>query len=509
MKTSLSYLTCLLFSLAFTGCTDPVKEEVPPPNIIYILADDLGYGELGSYGQELIETPHLDALAASGMRFTQHYSGAPVCAPARGVLLMGRHTGHAFVRGNDEDKSRGDVWNFQAMFDNPSLEGQRPIPDSLVTLGEVLQNKGYVTGLVGKWGLGYPGSEGTPNKQGFDYFHGYNCQRQAHNLYPTHLWENDKRIYLDNELIAPHQLREQSEGQPDDEFFGEFLQNDYAPDVMQEAVLHFVDQNADSTFFLYYASPLPHLALQAPQEWVDYYREKFGPEEAYRGKAYFPTQYPRATYAAMISTLDEQVGELVALLKEKGIYENTLIVFSSDNGPTYAGGVDAGFFQSAGPFPSTNGRIKGHVYEGGIRVPMIAAWPGVIQPGTTSDHLSGFQDVMPTLAEITGATAPAGDGISFLAALQGKAQKAHDYLYWEFPAYKGQQAVRMGKWKGMRQRMQDGNLVVELYDLEEDIQESNDVAAQFPEIVTQIETIMAREHTPSTVERFRFSALGE
>lgn len=485
-------------------------EEEVPPNIIYILADDLGYGELGSYGQQLIETPHLDALAASGMRFTQHYSGAPVCAPARGVLMMGRHTGHAFVRGNDEDKSRGDVWNFQAMFDDPKLEGQRPIPDSLVTIGEVLQGRGYVTGLVGKWGLGYPGSEGTPNKQGFDYFHGYNCQRQAHNLYPTHLWENDKRVYLDNQLYAPHEVREQTEGQPDDEFFGEFLQNDYAPDVMQDAVLDFVDRNADSSFFLYYATPLPHLPLQAPQRWVDHYREKFGPEPtAYRKKAYFPCQYPRATYAAMISTLDEQVGELVAKLKEKGIYENTLIVFSSDNGPSYTGGVDMEFFKSAAPFQTKNGRIKGYVYEGGIRVPMIAAWPGMIQPGTISDHVSGFQDVMPTLAEITGATAPASDGISFLAAMKSEEQRVHDYLYWEFPAYKGQQAVRMGKWKGMRQRMQDGNLILELYDLEEDIQESNDVSAQHPEIVAQIEAVMEREHIPSSVERFRFSALGE
>ncbi len=506
----LFYPSLLLACFACSSSPD-VAPAAAPPNIIYILADDLGYGELGVMGQKIIETPHLDALARGGMLFTQHYSGAPVCAPARGVLMMGRHTGHAYVRGNHEDGARGDVWNFQAMFDNPRLEGQAPIPDSLVTLGEVLQEAGYTTGLIGKWGLGAPFSEGVPNRQGFDYFFGYNCQRQAHNLYPTHLWENESRVFLNNDLLAPHVLHEQAPDMSDSVFFTQFLQEDFAPDVMQTKALEFVRRHQQGPFFLYYASPLPHLPLQAPRRWVEYYRKKIGPEDPpYRGKGYFPCQYPRATYAAMISTLDEQVGELVATLKTLGLYENTLIIFSSDNGPTYTGGADTEFFASAHPFQTQKDRIKGHVYEGGIRVPMIAHWPGTVAPGTTSEHLSGFQDVLPTLAEVTGATLPGNlDGISFLPTLRQEAQPAHDYLYWEFPAYNGQQAVRKGKWKAIRKNMMDGNLTLELYDLRSDVREAHDVAAAHPEIVAEMEAILAREHTTSPVERFRFAVLGE
>ncbi len=502
---------CLLGLFTACSSTDTAPATAPgKPNVIYILADDLGYGELGVLGQELIETPHLDALAQGGMLLTQHYSGSPVCAPARGVLLMGKHTGHAHVRGNDEDGSRGDVWNFQAMLDDPGLEGQRPIPDSLVTLGEIMQSAGYVTGLIGKWGLGAPGSEGVPNRQGFDYFFGYNCQRQAHNLFPTHLWENEERVFLDNTLMAPHVLQQQEDGQSDDAFFGQFIQNDFAPDFMYERAKAFLEDNADTTFMLYYASPLPHLPLQAPQKWVDHYREKLGPEEPYRGKAYFPCQYPRATYAAMISALDEQVGGLVETLKALGVYENTLIVFSSDNGPTYTGGADTEFFNSARPFRTDYGRGKGFVHEGGIRVPTIAHWPGVIAPGSRSDHLSGFQDVLPTMAELVDVPAPEDiDGLSFLPALKGEEQAPRDYLYWEFPAYGGQQAVRKGKWKAIRKDMQKGNLSIELYDLTEDIREENNLAADFPDVVIEMEAIMTREHTISPFERFRLAALGE
>lgn len=499
------YCSLILF---LVSC-GPAPEPALPPNIIYILADDLGYGELGAYGQKVIETPNLDALAATGMRFTQHYSGAPVCAPARCILLTGQHSGHALVRGNDEDGSRGDVWNFQAMFDNPRLEGQRPIPDSLVTMGEVLQTAGYTTGIIGKWGLGAPHSEGVPNRQGFDYFYGYNCQRQAHNLYPTHLWENESRVYLKNELQAPHVLQEQAQDQADSAFFNQFLQQDYAPEMMQERALNFVRKHKDEPFFLYYASPLPHVPLQAPQRWVDHYREKIGEEDAYRGKAYFPSQHPMATYAAMISYLDEQVGELIVELKELGLYENTLIIFTSDNGPTYAGGVDPDFYKSAAPFQGEYGRGKGFLYEGGIRVPMIASWPGVIETGSESSHVSAFQDVLPTLSELTGATPPANDGISFLPTLKGEIQKEHPFLYWEFPAYKGQQAVRFGDWKAVRQRMHNGNLTIELYDLANDPREENDLADAQPQEVARAREIMERAHIPSLVERFRFEVLGE
>ncbi len=509
------YLFCTgILLLALSACSSSTSNAPasPPtkPNIIYILADDLGYGELGVLGQQIIETPHLDELARGGMLFTQHYSGAPVCAPARGVLMTGRHTGHAYVRGNHEDGSRGDVWNFQAMFDDPRLEGQAPIPDSLITMGEVLQGAGYTTGLVGKWGLGAPYSEGVPNKQGFDYFFGYNCQRQAHNLYPTHLWENESRVMLNNELMPPHVLHEQDEETSDSLFFGQFLQNDFAPDAMQDRAMKFVRDNAENPFFLYYASPLPHLPLQAPQRWVDYYLKKIGPEDsAYRGKGYFPCRYPRATYAAMISTLDEQVGELVAQLKTLGLYENTLIIFSSDNGPTYTGGADTKFFNSAAPFQTDKDRIKGHVYEGGIRVPMIAHWPGVVEGGSESDHISAFYDVLPTVAEIIGTAAPANDGISFLPTLKGETQEEHAYLYWEFPAYGGQQAVRFGNWKAIRKDMQRGNLKIELYDLAADPREANDLSAEQPQELARAREIMAEAHVLSPVERFRLAALGE
>ena len=501
-------LYCSLI-LLFASCGPAQEQEALPPNIIYILADDLGYGELGVYGQKVIETPNLDALAATGMRFTQHYSGAPVCAPARCILMTGQHSGHALVRGNDEDGSRGDVWNFQAMFDDPRLEGQRPIPDSLVTMGEVLQTAGYTTGIIGKWGLGAPFSEGVPNKQGFDYFYGYNCQRQAHNLYPTHLWENESRVYLKNELQAPHVLQEQAPDQTDSTFFNQFLQQDYAPELMQERALNFVRNHKEESFFLYYASLLPHVPLQAPQRWVDHYHKKIGEEEAYRDKSYFPSQYPMATYAAMISYLDEQVGELVAELKELGLYENTLIIFTSDNGPTYTGGVDPDFYASAAPFQGEYGRGKGFLYEGGIRVPMIASWPGVIKAGSESDHISAFQDVLPTLSELTGATPPANDGISFLPTLKGETQEEHPFLYWEFPAYKGQQAVRFGDLKAVRQRMYEGNLTIELYDLAHDPREEHDLAAEQPQEVARAREIMEGAHIPSPVERFRFEILGE
>ena len=480
------------------------------PNIIYILADDLGYGELGAYGQQLIETPNIDALAREGLRFTQHYSGAPVCAPARCVLMTGQHTGHAHIRGNDEWGERGKVWDYQAMFDDPFLEGQRPLPDSVVTVAERLQAAGYATGSVGKWGLGAPTTEGVPNKQGFDFFFGYNCQRQAHTYYPLHLWKNEERVLLGNKAVPPHSNLAEGAGPRDPESYVDFELDVYAPALMQEEALDFMERNKERPFFLYYASPIPHLPLQAPRHWVEYYQKKLGPEEPYTGTSYFPNRTPRATYAAMISYLDQQVGELVAKLKEMGVYENTLILFSSDNGPSYTGGVDAEFFNSAGPFREGYGYTKGFVHEGGIRVPMIACWAGHIEPGRTTDHLSVFYDVLPTLCEIAGAPVPSGtDGISFLPTLLGQTQKQHDYLYWEFPEYKGQQAVRMGHWKGIRKNLQEGNTDIELYNLVTDIQEEVNVASGHPEVVEQIRAILAAAHEPAALDRFRMEALGD
>lgn len=502
-------LLLILLCPVFSGCNEP-PQATQPPNIIFILADDLGYGELGAFGQEKIETPNLDALARGGMMFTQHYTGAPVCAPARSVLMTGLHAGHTHIRGNDEWRERGEVWDYAAMFEDPRLEGQRPLPDSIVTMAEMLRSAGYATGSVGKWGLGAPETEGLPTRQGFDFFYGYNCQRQAHTFYPMHLWKNEERVLLNNAMVAPHENLAEDADPNDPASYARFTLNDYAPTLMHKEALDFVTNNASGPFFLYYASPIPHLPLQAPKKWVDYYAEKFGPEEPFTGTRYFPNQTPKATYAAMISYLDEQVGSLVAHLKELDVYENTLIVFTSDNGPTWIPSVDTEFFQSAGPLTLGRYRVKGAVYEGGIRVPMIAHWPASIAPGSRSDHISAFYDFMPTFAAIANVTdAPPTDGISMLPAFMGDTQPAHDFLYWEFPATTGQQAVRMGDWKGIRWGLFEYNKDLQLYNLAEDINEQHDVAEAHPDIVAQIEAIMKREHTSPIIERFKIPALGD
>lgn len=490
------------------GCSTRSERK---PNIIFIMADDLGYAELGCYGQEKIETPNIDALAKAGKKFTQFYSGSPVCAPARCVLMTGKHAGHAHIRGNDEWRERGEVWNYAAAVDDPNLEGQRPLPAGTQTVGRLLQSAGYKTAIVGKWGLGAPLTDGIPTKQGFDFFYGYNCQRQAHIFFPKHLWKNEEKVWLDNELVLPGTKLDQGADPLDEKSYAKFWQNQYSPDLMFEEITGFVNENRDNPFFLYWATTIPHVALQAPPKWVEYYVKKFGDEKPYLGeRGYLPHRYPHAAYAAMVSYLDEQVGMLVKQLKELGIYDNTLIMFTSDNGPSYAGGADSEWFESAKPFSSAMGRCKGNVYEGGIRVPLVACWEGRINPGTTSDHMAAFYDVLPTFCDIAGVEVPEDtDGISFLPALLGKEQQEHEYLYWEFPAYGGQQAVRMGRWKGVRRDISKGNLTIELYDLEKDIAETTDVAAQFPEVVAKIEEIMKKEHTPAEIDRFKMAALGD
>jgi len=517
MKRELVLVWNVVLLLLLSGaCTNDSSqnrvEKSSPPNIILILADDLGYNELGCYGQTKIETPNIDSLARQGMRFTQHYSGSPVCAPSRCVLMTGKHTGHAHVRSNDEWGERGEVWDFAKAVEDPGLEGQRPIPADTITVGKLLQAAGYKTACIGKWGLGAPLTDGVPNKQGFDFFFGYNCQRQAHTYYPRHLWRNEEKVWLDNELVVPNTTLDQGADPNDPNSYSKFELNQYAPALMLEEALGFIERNRTQPFFLYFASPIPHNPLQAPKKWVEYYREKFGPEDPYLGeKRYFPHQFPHAAYAGMVSYLDEQVGQIVRKLQEHRLHENTLILFSSDNGPTYGGGADSPFFESAKPFKCEFGYGKGFVHEGGIRIPMIAKWPGNIQPGSESDHISAFWDLLPTLCEVAGATIPDGiDGISFLPTLTGTgAQKAHEFLYWEFPSYTGQQAVRMGDWKGLRKGIFEGNLEIELYNLKTDIQEQNNVAAEHPEIVDKIEGIMKREHVPSVVDRFKIKELGD
>lgn len=499
----------LATGLTLTGCQQQKPEQ--KPNIIYILADDLGYGELGCYGQKLIETPNIDQLAANGMRFTQHYAGAPVCAPSRCVLLTGKHMGHAFIRGNDEWGERGKVWDYKAMIADSVLEGQRPLPENEITIAQMLKTAGYKTGIVGKWGLGAPHTNSTPLHKGFDFFFGYNCQRQAHTYYPIHLYKNDRRVYLDNDTVAPNTRLDEGADPYSADSYKKFNLKEFSGDLMFDELTNFVNENKNQPFYMYWATPFPHAPIQAPQHWVDYYVKKFGDEEPYLGnKGYFPHRYPHAGYAAMISYLDEQVGKLVQQLKDLGIYENTLIVFTSDNGPTYNGGTDSPWFNSGGPFKSEMGWGKGFTHEGGCRVPMIASWPAKIKKGTESHLISAFWDVMPTLCDIAGIQTPDyADGISFLPELTGNDQKQHEYLYWEFPEYGGQQAVRLGKWKGIRKDIRKGNMNIALYNLETDIQEQNDIAADHPEIVKQMEEIMIREHVEAANDRFKMTQLGD
>ncbi len=499
----------LISLLALIACQDKKVKEILKPNIIYILADDLGYGELSCYGQEKIETPNIDKLAETGIRFTQHYAGSPVCAPSRCNLLTGLHPGHAFVKANHEWGSRGKVWDYVEMIKDSTLEGQYPLPDSTITIANLLQDAGYITGMAGKWGLGAPHTNSIPNKMGFDFFIGYNCQRIAHTYYPVHLYKNENRLYLNNDTVKPYIGLEESADPFDMASYSKFNLNEYAPTVMQKEVLAFIENNKDKPFFIYYATPIPHLPLQAPKKWIDYYVNKFGDEEPLVKASYYPSRYPRATYAAMISYLDEQVGDLVSKLKELGIYENTLIIFTSDNGPTYVD-ADTKWFGSANPFQTKTGRTKGHLYEGGIRVPMIASWPAKIKAGTETNHISAFWDVMPTFCDIAGIQSPEyTDGISFLPVLLGEEQPEHEYLYWEFAGYNGQQAVRMGPWKAIRKNINKGNLDIELYNLDEDIKEEKNVAADFPEMIDQMKEIMKKEHTPSTINRFKLKDIDD
>jgi arylsulfatase A len=459
-----------------------------PPNIIFILADDLGYGDIGPFGQKKIRTPHLDRMAAEGMRFTQHYSGSPVCAPSRCVLLTGKHPGHAAIRDNREVQP----------------EGQTPLPANTITIARLLKEQGYATAAMGKWGLGFPGSEGDPLKQGFDRFFGYNCQRIAHNYYPTSLWNNATRVPLNNPAFAAHQRLPADADPAAAASYAKYAGKDYAPDLITAAALEFIRTNRARPFFLYFATTIPHLALQVPEDSLAEYRGVF-PDEPYTGtNGYLPHRTPRAAYAAMVTRLDRDIGRMMSLVRELGLDENTVFVFTSDNGPLFGrhGGTDSDFFKSAA---GLRGR-KGAQYEGGIRVPLIVRWKGRITTNSVSDRVSGFEDWLPTLLQLSGSNAkPAGvDGVSFAPTLLGRQQEARPFLYREFPAYDGWQSVRVGDWKAVRHplhpRARSGakvKLAIELYNLRSDPAEANDVAAQHPEIVSRMETILREQHTRS------------
>jgi len=465
----------LVLGVLLLGACSPSSER--PPNIVFILADDLGYGELGSYGQQHIRTPNIDRLADEGMRFSQHYSGSPVCAPSRAVLLTGLHTGHAYIRDNDEMSERGDVWR------DLSLEGQRPLLPNTYTVGTMLKEAGYVTGAIGKWGLGGPGSSGEPNRQGFDHWYGYLCQRIAHNYYPPWLWRNTQKEVLDNEYFHPHQRLPEDADPNDPESYSPYSGVDYSMDLMAEEALEFIRQNRDTTFFLYLPFPVPHVALQVPDESLAEYEGAF-PDTPYRGeRGYLPHPRPRAAYAAMITRMDREIGRITTLLEELGLTENTIVFFTSDNGPTFNGGTDSDFFNSAGPLRG----LKTQLYEGGIRVPLIVRWPGQIEPGSTTDLISAFWDFLPTFAELAGSDLPVEiDGLSMGPTLTGDIvqQQVHEYLYWE---YQGRQAVRLGAWKAYRASIDSP---IELYDLASDIAESQDVASEHPDVVSRIADIM-------------------
>ncbi|RUA12905.1 MAG: N-acetylgalactosamine-6-sulfatase [Flavobacteriia bacterium] len=484
----------LIFLFISCGNKTVVRQTAKTPNIIIILADDLGYADLGCYGNDKIETPNINKLAKEGMMFTQHYSGDAVCAPSRCVLLTGKHSGHSDIRNNNPWASRGNVWSLEAMTKDSTLEGQPPMRESTITFASILKKAGYKTGMSGKWGLGAPNTSSTPLQKGFDFFIGYNCQRVAHTYYPPFLYKNNRRLYLDNKIIPLSEKLPGSADPYDEHSYARYTQKDYSPDIMYREIEDFITKNKDTTFFFYWATPIPHVALQAPKPWVDYYVKKFGDEKPYTGgKGYYPSRYPHATYAGMISYLDENIGKLVAKLKELGIYDNTLIIFTSDNGPTFNGGADAQWFNSGGMLGSGSREIKGSLDDGGVRIPMIAEWPGKIKPGVVSNHVSAFWDIFPTFCDLTGVQTPEGlDGLSMLPTLLGRGkQKKHEYLYWELGR---NQAIRMGNWKAVRQ-LKGEERKIKLYNLKTDIKERDDVADQNPEVVKKMEEIFAKART--------------
>lgn len=463
MKTKVPAAICA--SLALIGCKN-AQNEKEVPNVVFILADDLGYGDLSCYGQQKFQTPNIDRLASEGMLFTQHYTGCTVSAPSRSSVMTGQHTGHTPIRGN-----KG--WE---------PEGQWPLPADAFTIAEMLKTKGYATGAFGKWGLGFIDTDGDPNKQGFDEFFGYNCQSLAHNYYPDHLWHNHEKIIL----------HENDSGKT----------GSYSADLIHKAAIDFIEENINKPFFLFYPTTIPHAELFAKEEYMAMFRGKFEPEKSYEGVddgprfrlgPYGSQPEAHAAFAAMIKQLDDYVGEILAKIEEKDILKNTIVIFASDNGPHLEGGADPDYFNS-------NGALKGYkrdLYEGGIRTPMIVRWTDRIKAGSVSDHVSAFWDIMPTLAEIAGAEVPDNiDGLSFLPELLGKKQKQHDYLYWEFHEQGGKIAVRMGNWKAVKKDInKTPQGATELYDLSTDIGETNDIADKQPEIVKKVEQIMREAHT--------------
>lgn len=490
MKGHSFYFFFVVFCLFFLKNT---KAQLPPakPNIIYIYADDLGYGELGCYGQTKIKTPHLDQMAKEGMRFTQHYSSAPVCAPSRCMLLTGKNPGHSYIRGNYE----------LGGFADDEEGGQMPLHEGAYTLAKMLKERGYHTALVGKWGLGVSGTTGSPLQQGFDYYYGYLDQKQAHNYYPTHLWENDHWDTLQNSFINVHAPIQPNTATDAD--FEKYIGREYAPAKMTQKALHFIEKNGQQPFFLYLPYTIPHLSLQAPNEYVKKYIGQFKEEPYYGEKGYAPNKYPKSTYAAMITFLDDQVGIIMDQIKKMGLDNNTLIMFSSDNGATFSAGVDVQYFNSVSGLRG----LKMDLYEGGIKVPFIARWPGKIKANSVSSIVSVQYDIMPTLAELTGKPLKQLDGVSLLPTLLSKdtISSSRPFMYFEYPENGGQIAVRMGKWKGLKMNVRKKPLGEwELYNLEIDPNEKNNVASTHAQIVEQMKQIAKQQHSHPHIEEWEF-----
>ena len=443
------FLALGMAALPLLSCS---KAQDATPNIIFILADDLGYGDLGCYGQERFSTPEIDSLAAQGMMFTRHYAGAPVSAPSRSSLITGLHTGHTPVRGNKECP----------------VEGQHPIPGDTWNVFRMAKGYGYVT---------------------VDEFYGYNCQRLAHCYYPDHLWHNGEKVMLD-QRTEPDQANATGSGtESSDEG------RQYAPYLIHEQALEFIRENSGNPFLMMYTTTIPHAELRLPEEELEPFKKKLGPDPEYRGcndlqerrlGNYGSQEYPHAAFAAMVSLLDRQVGEIADAVEKAGIAGNTIILFTSDNGPHIEGGADPDFFNSSGGLRG----IKRDLYEGGIRVPMIVRWPGKVEPGSKTDHVSAFWDFMPT------------DGISYLPTLTGTGeQQKHEWLYWEFHEENGRQAILKDDWKGIVYDRSAGGKI-QLYNLREDPREKNDVAAEHPDIAEEMLRLMEESRTPSEIFSF-------
>jgi len=463
-------LTAGLISLnGCAGKADLKTKDQPytKPNIIFILADDLGYSDTGPYGQKLIKTPNLDRMAANGIKFTNHYAGTSVCAPSRSVLMTGLHSGHTYVRGNKQADPYGQV----------------PLKDSVITVAEILKESGYTTGMIGKWGLGVENTEGDPQNQGFDYFYGYYCQAHAHNSFPEYLFENGKKVFLLNKV---NYMSEDHYSKGVAGYATEKI--DYSNDLFQEKALGFIEKNKDTSFFLYLPVIIPHNNGEAP----DSFRYETPSLYPYENEIW---TYEEKCYAASVSRLDSLVGRLLAKLDALGIAENTLVIFTSDNGPEKEDIFDSNAGMRGG---------KRDLFEGGIKVPFIALWPGKITQASVSDHLSSFWDFLPTVCELSGAPIPEWtDGISYLPALQGKSQFQHSHFYWEFHEQGGKQAVRMGKWKAVRlnvNALPEGPVM--LFDLENDPLESNDIGLKNPETLHKLTEIMNKERTASELFPF-------